>query len=422
MKRILVRGAKQLLTLHGPTGPRRGLALNDLGVIANGALLVENGVIVAVGPSRRIENLAQARTAEVIDADGRVVLPGFVDSHTHLVCGPPRLLDYEMRIQGKTYQEIAKKGGGILSSVRAVRSLPKRSLEIAARKVIDGMVRSGTTTVEAKSGYGLDESGELKTLRILEELQGHPLDIVPTYLGAHVVPPEFEGRPNHYVEWMCRSMIPHIARRGLARFADVYCEPSAFTVDQARAYLKSAQAHGLGLKLHAEQFTRSGGALLGVELGAVSVDHLEQADQADADALGRSNTIATLLPGSVFHLGLQRYAPARQLIDAGAAVALATDFNPGTSPTYNMQMVLSLASSQMRMTPAEGISAATINGAWALGLADRLGSLEYGKNADVVIADVPDYREIPYHFGVDVVYLTMRKGAILYRRNKTHAP
>ncbi|HBY58386.1 MAG TPA: imidazolonepropionase [Solibacterales bacterium] len=422
MKRILVRGARQLLTLHGPSGPRRGHALNDPGLIQNGALLIENGVIVAVGPSRRIENLAEARHAETIDADGRVVLPGFVDSHTHLVCGPPRLLDYEMRLQGKTYQEIAKKGGGILSSVRAVRSLPKRTLETAARKTIDGMVRHGTTTVEAKSGYGLDEAGETKTLKTLEELNGVPLDVAATYLGAHVVPPEFQGRPDHYIEWMCRAMIPAVARRGLAQFADVYCEPTAFSVEQARAYLRSAREHGLGLKLHAEQFARSGGVQLGVELDAVSVDHLEQAERADAEVLARSTTIATLLPGSVFHLGLQRYAPARLFIDSGAAVALASDYNPGTSPSYSMPMMLSLACTQMRMTPAEAIAAATINGAWALRMADRVGSLEFGKQADLIMADVADYREIPYQFGVNAIHLTMKKGAILYRRNKTTCP
>jgi imidazolonepropionase len=411
---VLVRGARQLLTMRGPAAPRRGEAMQELGIVPDGAVLIRDGKIVSLGPSRRVENLSMARQAREIDATGRVVAPGFVDSHTHLVCGPARLMDYEMRLAGATYREIAASGGGILASVRAVREMPIRRLMLQARHTLAGCVAHGTTTLEAKSGYGLDEKGERKALRAVQALQGDPIDLVPTYLGAHVVPPEYEGRADEYIEWMCRAMMPKLKRRKLARFADVYCDEGAFTVDQARRYLAAAKSFNFLLKIHAEQFSRTGAARLGVELGAASADHLDHIDDEDARALGSSDTIATLLPGAVFHLGLNCYPPARKLIEAGAAVALATDYNPGTSPTYSMQMILSLACSQMRMTPAEAFTAGTINGAHALRCAGRVGSIETGKQADLVMFDVPDYREIPYHFGVNLVVMTMKNAAVLY--------
>ena len=415
---LLVRGARQLLTLRGPSGPRRGYALRDLGLIQDGAVLIRDGVIASVGPARRVENLSEARAATEIDASGRVVMPGFVDSHTHLVCGPARLLDYELRLTGASYQEIADAGGGILLSVRTVRSTPSSRLLLQARHTLEGFIRHGTTTVEAKSGYGLDEAAELKTLRVITALKRGPLDVLPTYLGAHAVPPEHQAAPDDYVEWMCRYLMPEIRRRRLARFVDVCCERGAFTAGQARRYLGAAQKLGFALKVHAEQFAHTGGARLAVEMEAASADHLEYADQDDIVMLAASPTIATLLPAAVVHLGLDRYAPARALIEAGAAVALATDFNPGTSPTWSMPMILSLACAEMRMTPSEAISAATINGAHALRCGDRLGSLEAGKQADLLLMDVPDYREIPYHFGVNLVALTMKKGVVLYRQGE----
>lgn len=421
-KTLLVRRARQLLTLRGPAGPRRGLALRDLGLVSHGALLISQGRVVDAGPAHRVENLAAARHAEEIDASGCVVMPGFVDCHTHLVCGPPRLADYEMRLSGASYHDIAASGGGILWTVKAVRATSSPALLRQTRHQLAWFIRHGTTTIEAKTGYGLDRTGEMKTLRVLAALDGKPLDIVPTYLGAHVVPPEFEGRAEDYIDWMQAEMMPKIRRRKLARFADVYCDRKAFSLDEARRYLEAARRMGFELKMHAEQFSHTGAARLGVELGAVSVDHLECADAADIAALAQSNTIAVLLPGSVFHLGLDRYAPARALIDRGAAVALATDFNPGTSPTCSMQMVMALACSQMRMTPAEAISAATINAAHAAGCAAETGSLEPGKLADLIILDVPDYREIPYHFGVNLVTCTMKRGVILYRQGEIHWP
>lgn len=417
---LLVRGARQLLTLRGPAGPRRGTALRDLGLIEDGACLLREGIVYAVGSTRRIENLAEVRNAREIDATGRVVMPGFVDSHTHLVCGPARLNDYEMRIAGKAYQEIAEAGGGILTSVKAVRATPSRSLKRQARLRLSQFLRHGTTTVEAKSGYGLDSTGEMKALRTAAALHGDPADVIPTYLGAHTIPPEFEGRPDDYIDWMISTVMPK-ARR-VARFADVYCERGAFRLHHARRYLEAANSMGFALKIHTEQFSHSGGAHLAVELGAASADHLEYIDRDDIAVLAQSSTVATLLPGTVFHLGLDRYAPARVLIDHGAIVALATDFNPGTSPTWNMQMVLSLACARMGMTPAEAISAATINGAHALGCASRLGSLEAGKQADLLMMDVSDYREIPYHFGVNLVLMTIKKGRVLYRQGEVQWP
>ena len=421
-KPVLVRGARQLITLRGSVGPRRGTALRELGIIQDGAVLIEGGTIVTLGPSRRVENLSAARGAIEIDASGKVVAPGFVDSHTHLVCGPPRLADYDMRLGGASYAEIAEAGGGILSSVRAVRETPIRKLVMQARRSLAGFIRHGTTTLEAKSGYGLDDSGERKTLRAIRALDGKPLDLAPTYLGAHVVPPEWRGRDDAYIDWVCSYLMPKLRHRNLARFADVYCDQGAFTVAQARRYLEAARALGFGLKIHAGQFSSTGGVALAVELGAASADHLDYAGDDDIRALATSTTVATLLPGAVFHLGLERYAPARKMIDAGAAVALATDFNPGTSPTYSMQMILSLACSQMRMTPAEAFTAATINGAHAIRSAAHSGSLEAGKNADLVMFNVPDYREIPYHFGVNLVAMTIKRGQVLYREGDVEWP
>jgi imidazolonepropionase len=409
----LVRGARQLLTLRGDNGPRRGSALGDPGLVPDGAVLIKDGVILDAGAQRRIERLSEARHAREIDAGGRVVMPGFVDSHTHLIFGRPRLADYEMRLAGAGYAEIAAAGGGILSSVEAVRSLSAARLASQGRAFLAAMARHGTTTIEAKSGYGLDESGEIKTLRVLASLDGDPLDVVPTYLGAHVPPPEYCGDAGGYVDWMARQVMPKIRRRNLARFADVYCDEGAFTLDQARRHLDNARRLGFDLKVHAEQFSRTGAARLAAEMGAASADHLEQAGEEDARALAQSNTVATLLPGSVFHLGLRRYAPARALIEAGAAVALATDFNPGTSPTFSMQMALSLACTQMRMSPAEAIAAATINGAHAIRRADRIGSLEPGKQADLIVLHLSDYRELPYYFGANHVRLTIKRGVIL---------
>ncbi len=417
-----MRGARQLLTLRGASGPRRGWGLQDLGLIQDGAVLIRDGVIASVGPSRRVENLSEARSARELDATGRVVMPGFVDSHTHFVCGPLRLTDYEELLAGAPAQPITENAEGIRSSVRAVRSLSSTRLLLQARRTLETFIRHGTTTLEGKSGYGLDETGELKTLRVMATLRQRPLDVLPTYFGAHTVPLEYQGRADDYLDWMCSHLLPIIRRRRLARFVDAACGPAGFSCQQARRYFQAAQALGFLLKVHAEQSTHSGGARLAVELGAVSADHLAWADPQDVALLAASPTIATLLPGPVFHLGLDRYPPARALIEAGAAVALGTDFNPGTSPSHSLPAILALACSQMRLTPAEAVSAATINGAHALGMGGRVGSLEAGKQADLIVLDVPDYREIPYHYGVNLVAMTLKRGEILYRQGEVRWP
>lgn len=413
----LITGCSQLLTLRGAV-PRRGRALTELGIIRDGALLVHDDRIVAVGTRRRIEGSRKSRRAENLDLAGRVVLPGFVDSHTHLIFPASRASEYEQRISGATYEEIAGKGGGIRSSVQALRRASAKELKVRAMVALQRFAAYGTTTIEAKSGYGLDWKSESKILNILYELhQEQPIDIAATFLGAHVVPPEYKGRADAYVSLLTRKWIPNVAMAGLAEFCDVFCDRGSFTVPQARKILTAGRACGLVPRLHAEQLAHTGAARLAIETQAASADHLEKIDDKDIRALALSNVVCTLLPGCCFHLGLNHYAPARKLIEAGAIVGLATDFNPGTSPTVSMPMILSLGCTQMRMTPAEAISAATINPAYSLRQHDRVGSLEVGKYADFAAFDVADYREIPYYFGVNLCSSTMKRGTIIHSNN-----
>jgi len=410
----LLTGCKELLTLRGPA-PRRGRALAEPGIVRDAAVLVRNGVIAAVGRRRDVARLAEARRARKLDLGGRVVLPGFIDSHTHLIFPASRADEYEKRIAGATYEEIARRGGGILSTVRKLRSASTAALKQRALESLRQMAAHGTTTVEAKSGYGLDLASELKTLVLLRELRrGQPLEIVSTFLGAHVVPREYRRLPDAYVELLVQRMIPRVAAEGLAEYCDVYCDRGAFTVEQARMILTAGRVCGLEPRIHAEQIARTGAMQLAVELNAASADHLEKINASDIRALAKSNVVATLLPGCCFHLGLKEYPPARKLIEAGAIVALATDYNPGTSPTLNMQMILSLACTQMRMTPAEAIAAATINAAYSLGRHTRIGSVEVDKDADLAVFDVADYREIPYYFGVNHCWMTIKRGSVVY--------
>jgi len=402
--------------LHGPA-PRRGSAMADLSIINDGAVLVTGGRIAAVGPRRKIERLPETRRAEKYDLGGRVLLPGFVDSHTHLVYPESRAAEYEQRIQGKTYEEIARAGGGILSSAQRLRRATRPKLKSRALTHLRQFAAHGTTTLEAKSGYGLDPASETKILEVIRDLRAEqPVEIVPTFLGAHFVPAEFRKRPEAYVELVIRKMIPEAAEGGLAEFCDVYCDRGAFSLSQSRRILTAGMAAGLAPRIHAEQLARTGAAQLAVELEAASADHLEMVNRQDIQALARSRVAATLLPGCCFHLGLTHFAPARALIDAGAIVALATDFNPGTSPTPSMQMILSLACTQLRFTPAEAIAAATINAAYSLHRAGQIGSLEVGKYADLAAFDVADYREIPYYFGVNHCVLAVKRGRIIHSR------
>ncbi len=412
----LITGCSELLTLRGSV-PRRGAALSDLGIIRDGAILTRADRIAAVGPRRTIERMRGARRAQKLDLGGRVVLPGFVDSHTHLIFPSSRASEYEQRIAGKTYEQIARAGGGIRVTVEDLRRSSPKTLRDDASARLREFGAHGTTTLEAKSGYGLNWQSELKILDIMQQLhQDQPLDIISTFMGAHAVPPEFRRRPEAYVDVLVKSWIPAIATTGLAEFCDVFCDRGAFTVAQARRILATAQECGLVPRIHAGQLAHTGAAKLAIELRAASADHLEKIDRADVRALALSAVTCTLLPGCEFHLGLSQFAPARALIDEGAIVALATDFNPGTSPTLSMSMILSLACTHLRMTPAEAIAAATINPAYSLRLHDRIGSLEVGKYADLAAFDVAAYREIPYYFGVNLCSFTMKRGAVIHSK------
>ena len=417
---LLISGASQIVTVRG-RGPRRGAALSQIGVIHDGAILVRNGLIAAVGPSAKVEKLADSKKAEKVDAGGRVVLPGFVDAHTHLIHTASRAEEYELRIRGASYEEIARQGGGILNSVKKLRAATAEELKGRARGFLEQFAEHGTTTIEAKSGYGLDVTSELRVLSLHKELDAEqPLEIVSTFLGAHVVPLEYRGTSEgkrQYLELLEKRMIPEIAQNGLAEFCDVFCELSAFSLSESRGVLEAGKAWGLAPRIHAEQLSNTGATQMGIELGAASCDHLEYLKPADVRAIAKSKTVATLLPGCDFHLGLERYAPARELLDAGAIVGLATDFKPGTSPTLSMPMILSLARTQLRMTPAEAIAAATINAAYSLGREKRIGSIETGKQADMAVFEVADYREIPYYFGVNHCWMTMKRGELVYLRD-----
>jgi imidazolonepropionase len=414
---LFFRNAEQLLTLAGPPIPRRGTALGELGIIRDGAVLTRGPGIVRVGPTRELEAEARRLKARAIDCRGRVVMPGFVDSHTHLVFAGSRVEDYVQRIRGKTYEEIAAAGGGIRLSARLLRQASRRELVVQASWFLGEFAAHGTTTVEVKTGYGLDVAGEMKILRVIGQLRRiSAVELVPTILAAHALPPEYKGRSKAYINLMARRLIPAVARKKLAEFVDCFSDRGAFSVAECRRLLAAGVRHGLIPRLHAEQLSRTGASRLAIELGAASADHLDRVSDADIRALANSDVVATLLPGANFHLGIGTYPPARRLIEAGAAVALATDFNPGTSPTLNLQFILSLACTAMRMTPAEAISAATINAACSLRRAHRLGSLEPGKQADLAVMDVSDYREIPYYFGWNHCRLTVKRGRIIHSR------
>jgi imidazolonepropionase len=398
---IAVINCSQLVTLSGPARPRVNAELRELSIIADGALVARDGVLVAVGARAEVEPLIDAG-CEVVDAGGRVVLPGFVDAHTHPVFAGTRADEFEKRAAGATYQEIAAEGGGIRSTVRRTRAASEDELFGAARRYAAWFLRSGTTTVEAKSGYGLTLEDELKMLRVVRRLNGEtPLSYVPTFLGAHAVPDEYRGRKGEYERLITAEMLPRVAEEGLAEYADVFCEPGYFEIEETRRILSAARVAGLKLRVHADQLTRAGGAELAAELGAATADHLEHTDAAGIAALKKGGVQPVLLPASVLLIGSNRYPDARAMVDAGLAVVLATDFNPGSSPTPSMPLVLTLASTQMKMTPAEAITAATVNAAYSLGRGHEIGSLEVGKRADFVIHDCSDWRELAYFVGVE---------------------
>jgi imidazolonepropionase len=407
MSAFTVLHASQLVTVAGPKHPRASAEMSELAIIRDGGMLFRDGKIEKVGPSAEIEK--NVGDGEVADAHGRVVMPGFVDAHTHLIFAGNRLDDFERRARGETYEQIAKAGGGIWSTVEKTRAASERDLLAQAKKHANWCLRCGTTTVEAKSGYGLTVEDEVKILRVLRQLKKEvPLEIVPTFLGAHAVPRELS--PDEYLDVVVTEMLPRVSAEKLAEFCDVFCEHGYFDIDRSRKILSAAKKLGLGLRGHVDQLTNSGGAKLMAEMGAITADHLEQTDEQGIAALKKANVQPVLLPGSVYALGSSRYPRAREMIEAGLAVVLATDFNPGSSPTPSMPMVLSLAGTQMKMSPAEAITASTINAAYSLNRGDKIGSLEPGKLANFVIFDCRDYRELAYWFGMPQTHAVYVRG------------
>lgn len=415
MERLALTNIGQLVTVAGATTPCTDINLGSLAIIPNATLICSGGRIEALGSEPEIAAMITSST-HVIDAQGQVVTPGLVDAHTHPIFGGSRENEYELRIQGKTYQEIAASGGGIRSTVRATRNLTEAELLITARQHIALMTAHGTTTAEAKSGYGLSLNDELKSLKTIATLNSEKqLELVPTFLGAHEIPDEFRNNRADYIELLIEEMIPAVSQAGLAEYCDIFCESHVFSLKESRQILSAAQAAGLKLRIHADQLTLSGGAQLAAELGASTADHLEHIDTTGIEALKQAHVMPVLLPGSVFHLGLKQYPPARQMLAAGLPVVLATDFNPGSSPTPSLPMVMSLACTQMRMTPAEALVACTINAAYSLGRSDQIGSLAVGKQADLVIFNCQDYRQIPYFFGANLVDTVIKHGQIVHR-------
>jgi imidazolonepropionase len=408
---LAILHASQLVTLAGPPRARSGKELGDLKIIPDGGLLVADGKIAHVGRTPEIEKLCQ-RDTEVIDARRCVVLPGFVDAHTHLVFAGSRLEDFESRARGETYEQIAKRGGGIQTTVQATRAATEDDLFVLAKKRASWFLQNGTTTIEAKSGYGLTLKDELKILRVIRRVGTETaLETAPTFLGAHALPPEFRENQAGYISLIIDKMLPAIGREELAEYCDIFCEQNYFDVEDSRRILTAGKQHGLKLRMHVDQLTNGGGAQLAAELKAITADHLEQTAVDGISALAKAGVQPVLLPGSVYALGSKKYPNARQMIDAGLAVVLATDFNPGSSPSPSMPMMLSLAVTQMRMTPAEAITAATVNAAASLDRVDAIGSLEQGKLANLAIYDCDDYRELAYWFGVSLVREVYVRGA-----------
>lgn len=404
MKSIAIVHAAQLVTLAGPKHPRTGNEMRELAIIHDGGMLIRDGKITTIGTSSSIEKDLPS-DAQRVDAGGRVVMPGFVDAHTHLVFGGSRLDDFERRSRGETYQQIAAAGGGIWSTVEKTRTASDDELFEQGKRHAEWMLRCGTTTAEAKSGYGLTLESELKILRTIKRVARETaLECVSTFLGAHAIPKEDKSDPQAYVGRVIEQMLPAVVRENLAEYCDVFCESGYFTIEQSRKILSAGQNAGLKLRIHADQLTNGGGAVLAAELAAATADHLEKTDAEGIAAMKQANVQPVLLPGSVYALGSTEYPRAREMIDAGLAVVLATDFNPGSSPTPSMPMVLSLACTQMKMTPSEAITASTINAAYSLNRGHAIGSLEAGKLANFVIFDCEDYREIPYWFGFPRVH------------------
>ena len=415
---LLIQHATQLVTCASPDGPKRGKSMADVGPISDGAVAITDGLIVAAGPASYVG--AEYTGRQMLDASGKVVCPGFVDAHTHLVYAGDRVAEFEMRIRGATYMEIMEAGGGIVSTTQATRMASVEELVAASRPRLDTTLALGTTTAEVKTGYGLDPQSEMQMLQAIASLDAtHPTDLVPTFLGAHAIPAEYTGHANEYIDVVINDMLPQAAEwyrqsefasRHIPLFCDVFCERGVFDRDQSRRVLEAGLSHGLPAKIHADEFETLGGVALAVELGALSADHLDVTPAAEVEALARSPTVGVVLPAVNFNLGSSHFADARAMIDAGVALALATDINPGSAPCPSMPLVMAIACRYQRILPAEALNASTINAAYAIGLGDRVGSIEVGKQADLLIVDAADYRHLAYQFGTNLVEGVIKGG------------
>ena len=420
---LLIKNIPELVTCSG-VAAKAGAEMNDLGVIPNGAVLIENGIISAIGTTESLGTAEEIFSGNVMDAAGRAVLPGFVDPHTHFVFAGYRPEEFDWRLKGDSYLDIHKRGGGILSTVRATRQASAEVLISTARERLDRFLAQGVTTVEGKSGYGLDLATELKQLEVMKALENrHPVDIVPTFLGAHAIPEEYKTRANAYIAYVADRVLPEVAGRRLAEFCDVFCEQGVFSVDQSRRLLERARALGLTPKLHADEMTSCGGAELAASLQAVSADHLLRASDNGIGQMARAGVVAVLLPLTAFCLR-EPYARARFIIDQGCPVALATDFNPGSAFTASIPLVIALATLYMGMSTEEAVTALTLNAAAAVGRAKTIGSIDVGKKADLTVLSFPSYRFLPYHTGANSVQLVIKDGRVVYDRHckgDTHA-
>lgn len=411
---IILKNASELVTVSGFEA-RNGEKMNDLGIIENGAVVIKDGVITHVGTTEEIMGQIEDTSAyEMVDCTGKTVMPGFVDSHTHFVFGGYRADEFSWRLRGDDYMDIMNRGGGIINSVRGTMEASLEELIALGKKRLDSMIMFGVTTVEGKSGYGLDRDTEIKQLEAMKALQdAHSIDIVPTFLGAHAVPKDYKGNEDAFIDLMIDEVMPEVVEKGLAEFCDIFCEKNVFTVDQSRRLLNKAKEMGLKAKIHADEIVRLGGAELAAEVGAVSADHLLQASDEGIKQMAEAGVVATVLPGTAYSLK-EPFARARDMIDMGAAVALASDFNPGSCFTESIPLIFSLATIKMGMSIEETITALTLNGAAAVDRADKIGSIDVGKFGDVVIHEFPSYKFLPYHIGVSTVEKVVKSGRMIF--------
>ena len=414
---LLVKNIGQLITMSGPV-PRIGEGMSDLGLVENGGVAAAGDELLAVGTSEEVEGrVPLSEGCQVIDAAGRVVTPGLIDPHTHPVFARTREAEFEMRAQGKSYMEIAQSGGGIRSSVRDLRAAEKEDLINRTRRCLDRMLAHGTTTIEAKSGYGLSTEAEIKSLEVIKELnEVHPVDLVPTFLGAHEVPDEYRDNREGYIRILVEEMIPKVAQGELAEYCDIFCEEGVFSVEESRRIMQAALDAGLKLRFHADELASTGGAELAAEMNAATADHIVYISDEGIRAMAKAGTIAVLLPGTTFSLGGKQYAPARKMIDSGVVVSLSTDCNPGSSYTESLGIIITLAVLNLKMTAAEALSAVTVNAAAALDRAGKIGRLVPGMKADLVLWDMQDYRELPYHYGVNLAAKVIKNGKLVVGR------